>query len=131
MKFSAGEVGKINDHIIEFYFEKDIEIDEKLSVEILSAIHALAGGKPHALLYNFNNRNVIISEIARKLSGARSYTNALLIARALVTQSFTSSLESSYYIKNDNPAAETRMFNTKEKAVDWLNEKIREFTTSS
>jgi hypothetical protein len=131
MKFSAGEVGKINDHIIEFYFEKDIEIDEKLSVEILSAIHALAGGKPHALLYNFNNRNVIISEIARKLSGARSYTNALLIARALVTQSFTSSLESSYYIKNDNPAAETRMFNTKEKAVDWLNEKIREVTTSS
>lgn len=127
MKFSAGEAGKINDHIIEFYFEKDVEIDEKLSVEILSVIHMLAGNQPHALLYNFNNRNVIISEIARKISGVRSYTNVHLIARAFVTQSLTSSLESSFYIKNDNPAAETRMFETREKAVDWLNEKTREF----
>jgi len=126
MNFSAGTVKKISDHIIEFYFDKDVEIDQELSVEILGHIMSLSAGKPHALLYNFNKQNILLSEIARKLSGARNYSNAQMIARAIVTQSLSSSLETKHYIKNTNPAADTRVFETREAAIEWLNEKTKE-----
>jgi hypothetical protein len=123
MKFSAGTARKINDFVIEFNFEKDVEIDQALSIEILGIIMMLSDGKAHALLYNFNSQNIILSEIARKLSGARNYSNAQMIARAVVTQSLTSSLETTHYIKNTNPAADTRIFDGRETALQWLNEK--------
>lgn len=123
MNFSAGTVQKLNDFVIEFYFEKDAEIDQALSIEILGIIMVLSEGKPHALLYNFNKQNILLSEIARKLSGARSFSNARMIARAVVTQSMTSSLETTHYINNTNPAADTRIFNERDKAVKWLNER--------
>ena len=127
MKFSAGTVTKINDLIIEFYFEKDVEIDQQLSVEILGIIMQLAEGGPHSLLYNFNRQNIILSDIARKLSGARDYSNSMLLARAIVTQSMASSLEVSHYIKIDRPAADTLIFDNKEKAVNWLTEKAMKY----
>lgn len=127
MNFSAGIVNKINGFIIEFSFNKDVEIDHALSVEALGIIVALAEEKPHAILYNFNKQNIILSEIARKLSGARNFSNAQMIARAIVTQSMSSSLESMHYIKNTNPAADTMIFETKEGAVSWLNEKAKQF----
>lgn len=131
MKFSAGTVRKVNDHVIEFSFEKDTEIDQALSIEILGAIMALSAGKPHALLYNFNSHNIILSEIARKLSGARSYSNAQMIARAIVTQSFSSSLESTHYIKHTNPAADTMIFRERDEAILWLDTKIADFIRES
>ena len=124
MKFSAGSAQKINDFVIEFYFDRDVEIDQALSIEILGIIMVLSEGKAHALLYNFNRQNIILSEIARKLSGARNYSNAQMIARAVVTQSLTSSLETAHYIKNTNPAADTRIFDAREKALDWLNRQV-------
>lgn len=124
MKFSAGRAQKVNDFVIEFYFDRDVEIDQALSIEILGIIMELSGGGAHALLYNFNTQNIILSEIARKLSGARNYSNAQMIARAVVTQSLTSSLETAHYIKNTNPAADTRIFDTREKALEWLNQKV-------
>lgn len=127
MKFSAGYAQKVNDFVIEFYFEKDVEIDQAISIEILGIIMVLSEGKAHALLYNFNTQNIILSDIARKLSGARSYSNAQMIARAVVTQSLTSSLETSHYIKNTNPAADTCIFESREKAYQWLNEKVAQY----
>ncbi|HXB40974.1 MAG TPA: hypothetical protein VNZ49_10560 [Bacteroidia bacterium] len=127
MNFSAGTVNKINEHIIEFCFNTDVEISEKISIEILNAIHVLSEEKPYALLYDFNKCNILISEIARKFSSVRNYNNSNIIARAIVTQSLSSSLETSHYIKNSNIAAETNMFETKEKAISWLNEKTAQF----
>jgi len=131
MNFSAGTVRKIDDSIIEFYFERDVEIDQPLSVEILGLIMRLAEGKPHSLLYNFNKQNIILSEIARKLSGARNYSNAQMIARAIVTQSFSSSLEVTHYINHTNPEADTRIFHDKEAAVKWLREKTDQLTKAN
>lgn len=130
MNFSAGTVNKIDDFIIEFSFNKDVEIDQELSVELLGIIVAMAKDKPHAVLYNFNKQNIILSEIARKLSGARNFSNAQMIARALVTQSMSSSLESMHYIKNTNPAADTMIFEGREKAITWLNEKVAQVRAS-
>lgn len=127
MKFSAGTVNKIDDLVIEFIFDKDIEIDQQASIEILSLIMNLSEGKPHALLYNFNQQNIILSEIARKFSGVRNYRNSNLVARAIVTQSLSSSLEAKHYISNVNPAADTMVFKTKEEAVEWLHQRAEIF----
>jgi hypothetical protein len=127
MDFSAGTIIKINEYLIEIHFSKDVEIDEKLSVEILGIILSLSDSKPHALLYDFNNKNIIIADVTRKISAARSYINANLIARAFVTQNIASSMESAFYIKNGNPASETLLFDTRQKAIDWLNIKVKQF----
>ena len=96
MEFSAGTITKINEHIIEVFFARDAEIDEKLALEILSNIVLLSDGGPHALLYNFNKRNVIIADIAQRLSGVRNYNNANLISRAMVAQNMVSGIISLY-----------------------------------
>lgn len=123
MKFSGGTVNKINDFIIEFCYERDLEVDQQISVEVLSIIMELSEGKPHALLYNFGRHNIILSEIARKFSGARNYRNAQLTARAVVTQSLSSSLEAKHYIHNVHPSTETRLFEKRENAIEWLQKK--------
>ena len=127
MEFSAGTIKKINEHVIEIFFIRDTEIDEKMSVEILNKIIILSEGGPHALLYNFNKKNVLLSDIARKLSGVRNYNNVNLISRAMVTQSMASSIESSHYINHDKPEAETKLFDSTEKALAWLNQKVEAF----
>lgn len=127
MKFSAGTIKKIDDYIIEIFFDKDGEIDQVMAVDILNKIIELSQGGPHALLYNFNDKNVVLSDIAKKLSGVRNYNNANLISRAMFSKNLVSNLESSHYIKNASPQAETKLFNEREKAVVWLNEKIKAF----
>jgi len=131
MDFSAGTVTKINEHIIEVFFSKDAEIDERMSIELLDKLYALSKGQPHALLYNFNKRNVIIPDIARKLSGRRNYNNANLISRAMVSQNIVSGIESAHYINYDKPDAETKLFNSKDKALVWLNQKVEAFLHTS
>jgi hypothetical protein len=131
MKFAAGEVNKIDDLIIEFTFDKDVEIDQQMSIEILSAIMSLSDGKPHALLYNFKEQNIILSEIARKFSGARNYRNSNLVARAIVTQSLSSSLEANHYINKTSPSADTVIFKSRAEAVAWLHEKAKTFVAST
>ena len=54
MNFSAGTVNKINEHVIEIFFAKDAEIDERMAIELLDKLYTLSEGQPHALLYNFN-----------------------------------------------------------------------------
>lgn len=131
MDFSVGTINKIDEHVIEVFFSRDAEIDEKMAIEILSHLYILSEGQPHALLYNFNKRNVIIADIARKLSGRRNYNNANLISRAMVSQNMVSGLESSYYINYDKPDAETKLFKSKEDALVWLHEKVEAFLHTS
>ncbi|MEO8761702.1 MAG: hypothetical protein ABI388_09700, partial [Bacteroidia bacterium] len=73
MEFSAGNITKISEHVIEVFFTRDAEVDEKIAIEILTRIIELTEGGPHALLYDFNKRNVILSDITRKISGVRNY----------------------------------------------------------
>ena len=120
MEFSAGTIKKINEHIIEISFIRDGEIDEKMALDILSKIVTLSEGGSHALLYDFNKRNVVLSDIAKKLSGVRNYNNVNLISRAMVTQSMVSNIESSHYIQNTKPEAETKVFKDREEALTWL-----------
>ncbi|HTA63099.1 MAG TPA: hypothetical protein VK835_11615 [Bacteroidia bacterium] len=131
MDFSAGTVTKINEHVIEVFFSKDAEVGEKMSIELMDKLYTLSGGQSHALLYNFNKRNVIISDIARKLSVHRNYNNVHLISRAIVSQNMASGIESAHYINYDKPDAETKLFNSKDKAFVWLNEKVEAFLQAS
>lgn len=131
MEFSAGNITKISEHVIEVFFTRDAEVDEKIAIEILTRIIELTEGGPHALLYDFNKRNVILSDITRKISGVRNYNNANLISRAFVSQTMTGNMEASFYINHERPLAETKLFNNKEKAMEWLNQKVEAFLHTS
>jgi hypothetical protein len=42
-----------------------------------------------------------------------------------------SGIESSHYINHDKPKAETRLFESKEQALVWLNQKVEAFLHKS
>ena len=127
MDFSWGNMILLNKHVIEVLFTQDVEIDQKVAIEILTGIMALSEGEPHALLYDFGKNHVIFSDVARKISGVRNYNNANIISRAMVSQTMTSNMEISFYISHDKPQAETKFFDAKEKALTWLNQKVEAF----
>ena len=131
MDFSWGNMALLNEHVIEIFFTKDAEIDQKVAIDILTGIMALTGGRPHAMLYNFGKHHVIFSDVARKISGVRNYNNANLISRAMVSQTMTRNMEISFYINHDKPQAETKFFDSKEKAFAWLNQKVETFLHAS
>jgi len=127
MDFSAGIIKKISDNIIEVIFNRDTEIDEEMMIEIYEKIFSLSKGNPHALIYNADGKNIILSDIARKISGARNYNNVHLISRAIVSQNLVSNIETSFFISHDKPEAETKLFDDKEKAMAWTNKKVHAF----
>jgi hypothetical protein len=127
IEFLWGDMKLLNKYVIEINFKKDIEIDQKIATDILAGVMKLSGGGPHALLYDFGKQNIIISDVARKLSSVRNYNNANLISRATVSQTMTSNMEVSFYINHDKPQSETKFFDSKEKALIWLNQKVESF----
>lgn len=130
MEFSAGIIKKTNDNIIEVIFTSDAEIDEKMMLEIYEKVFSLSKGNPHALIYDADGKNIILSEIARKTSGVRNYNNVHLISRAIVSHNLVSNLETSFFINHDKPEAETKLFDNKEKALAWTTKKVHAFLTT-
>jgi hypothetical protein len=116
-------------HLVMVKFTKDTDVDEPVAVEILSALIKLTKGEPHALIYDFNKKNIIIREISRKISGVRDERTANLVCRAFIAPSLQNKLESKHYIQSGKPAAHTNYFNKKTEAIAWAREKVASFLT--
>jgi hypothetical protein len=113
--------------ILYILFKEDTDIDEAVAVELLGNLLKLAGGKPHALVYDFNKKNIIIREISRKMSGVRDTRTSNLVCRAFIASSLQNKLESKHYIQSGKPSAETHYFSKKEDALKWAREKLSEY----
>jgi hypothetical protein len=114
--------------IIMTVFSKDTDADETVAVEILSNLIKLSQGEPHCLIYDFNNKNVIIREITRKISSVRDERTSKLICRAFIASSLQNKLESKHFIQAGKPQAETNYFATKEEALIWVRKKMENFS---
>jgi hypothetical protein len=106
--------------IILITFIKDGELNETCAIEILSGILELSGGKPHCLLYDFNNKSVLLSNIAKKMASGRGPEESKLLARAFLTSSLQNDLEAGHFIHHSKPASETRIFRSSPEALNWL-----------
>jgi len=60
-----------------------------------------------------------VSKEARAFFASKQVTD-LNIAMAMITNSLTSKILANFFMKFNKPAAPTKMFNSKEKAIAWL-----------
>jgi hypothetical protein len=105
-------------------FTQDAELDEACAIEILSAILTLTLGKPHCLLYDFNQKSVLLSNIAKRLASRRGPDESKLMGRAFLTYTLQNDLEAGHFIHHAKPVCETQIFRTHSAAVDWLKTRL-------
>jgi hypothetical protein len=124
---SIADVFLLEEKIIGIRFTKDGELDELVAIDILRAVLVLAEGKPHAIYYDFNKYNILLSNIAKKLASVRNDLDSNLIARAFLSRTLMNQIEANHFIQYSKPLAETRVFQEEEEALSWLRARIHAF----
>jgi hypothetical protein len=117
------------DRIIRILFVQDGDLNEAAAIEILGGIIKLSEGKPQALLYDFNQRSVLLSNIAKRLASARNEQDSNLLARAFLTYNLQNNIEATHFIQYNKPLCETRIFQKEELALAWLRQKTKKKST--
>ncbi len=96
------------------------EVDETMAVQLVQAVVQLANNKRHALLYDLNNQNIMLSSLAKNIAGPRSYEKDGLFARALVVYNLSNKLEMNHFLKYSKPATPTEIFSNFTDAITWI-----------
>ena len=107
-----------SDGIMHVHFK---DIDELLTDDITDAVNGLygiGGGKKFLIFLTFENFFIIDKEI-RKLA-ATEISGKYTIADAFVVNSIALKLLINFYIAFNKPSRPTRLFDSEEKAVEWL-----------
>jgi hypothetical protein len=120
--FALGEVSLIDENIVCVTLEKDGEVDEVIIGELIRATLQLSGGRPHAILQDFNNRLVSSSVVAKKTVSVRTEKESQVFARAFVSYNLHNQLEITHFIQHYKPEILSRVFKTKADALVWLRE---------
>jgi hypothetical protein len=98
----------------------DMEVKAEEAKIILDITNKLSEGKFHCILYDFNGKNVIISDFAKKLASFRSITSDHLLARAFLVYNLNNKLEVNNLIRQYKPQVPTQAFETREEALKYL-----------
>jgi hypothetical protein len=122
--FELGEVSLIDEQIVCVTLTKDGDLDEPVIRELIQATQLLSGGKPHAILQDFNGKNVSSSTLAKQAVSVRTEKLSGVIARAFVSYNLHNQLEITHFIQHYKPEIESRIFKTKTEALSWLREVI-------
>ena len=116
--FEFYSVNLRNDGLVYVKIAGNEEIDVKNVVEIVSALETFWKGTKFPLL-------IVIGEYTLPTPEARAYiatpeSDPYASAEAYVIQSFSQKLVGNVYLSFNKPARPTRLFNTEEKATEWL-----------
>ncbi len=106
------------DGIMHFDIKAVEEFTEEDVKEILRTVKEIGHGSRFLNLVTFP-AFVAVSKEARALSASKE-GNEYTIADAMVVSSTAIKLVMNLYISFDKPVRPTRIFNTKDKAVEWL-----------
>jgi hypothetical protein len=107
-----------NDGIVQVNVGDDIEVDLKEAQEIELTIGVVTGGKK-ALVLNIAGANTSATNAARNHS-ASPKGSEFTIADAFVTKSLAQKILGNFYLNFHKPVAPTRLFDSEEKALEWL-----------
>ena len=116
------EYSLIEDGIILVKFIADTEVTVVEAKDILMNTLRLSENKKHALLYDFNSKNVIFSGLAKSMAESRNEEDDKLYARAFVLYNISNKIEISHFLKFHKPTAATKVFNKLDEALNWVKE---------
>jgi hypothetical protein len=107
-----------NDGLVLVKVIANSEIDINNVTEVVGALEKIGKGKKFPLL-------IIVGEYTLPSAEARAYiakaeSDPYASAEAYVIQSFTQKLVGNVYLSFNKPARPTRIFNSEEKATEWL-----------
>ncbi len=109
----------VEDDILYITLKVDADMKVDNIDEIIDARKRIQNGKKMKVLADI--RNIWQASLkARKRAAAPDMQN-LNIAMAIVIDSLASKLLANFFIKINNPSSPTRMFNSKEEGLLWLN----------
>lgn len=94
------------------------DVEVKHVVEIVSALEEYGKGKKFPLLITTQEYTLPSPEARTYIAKAES--DPFASAEAYVIQSFSQKLVGNVYLQFNKPARPTRIFNSEEKAIEWL-----------
>lgn len=106
--------------IIQVKLHEDIEVKAEEAKIVLDFTNKLSEGRFHCILYDFNGKNIIISDFAKKLASFRSITSDHLLARAFLVYNLNNKLEVNNLMRQYKPQIPTQAFESKEEAIAYL-----------
>ena len=110
----------IDNDILCLIIKKDAELDVELVKEGLDLRVKLQKGKPMLCMVDSSEMNHMSRE-ARAYIGKFEKENNLNLALGIVAKSLSTRLIANFFIKFNKPHAPTKVFNTREEAIFWLN----------
>lgn len=109
-----------NDGIVLVSVKANIEIDIKEVKQVVNALETIFEGKKFPLL-------IVTGEYTLPTPEARAYiataeSDPYASAEAYVVKSLSQKLVGNVFLSFNKPARPTRIFNSEEKAVEWLQQ---------
>ncbi|TND10451.1 MAG: hypothetical protein FD123_93 [Bacteroidetes bacterium] len=104
----------------------DAEFDVDDGRDMAHAFDALAGGKPFASLLDIYETAATVTSELRKFGAGKHYKSPQA-ARAVLQNSLVHKLITNHFINTFHPSVQTKFFDLKEKALDWLRGKLKEY----
>lgn len=116
--FKILSVALRSDGIVLVNIKANEEIDVANVKEVVSALEKIGNGKKFPLL-------IVAGEYTLPTPEARAYiataeSDPYASAEAYVIQSFSQKLVGNVFLSFNKPARPTRLFNSQEKAIQWL-----------
>jgi hypothetical protein len=107
-----------SDGLVHVKVKGNEEIEIKNVVEVVSSLEKFWQGKKFPLL-------IVVGEYTLPSADARAYiatpeSDPYASAEAYVIQSLSQKLVGNVYLSLNKPARPTRLFNSEEKAIEWL-----------
>ena len=96
--------------------EREVEIND--IKEMTNTIGEMGGGKKYPMLILIKRFNPITKDASEY--AASEIAGRYTLADAIVINNFAIRIATNFYIKIFKPKRPTKMFNSEEKAVDWL-----------
>ncbi len=109
-----------SDRIMHLHILSKDEFSLKELKDSLEAYIQLGKGKKYANLVTFEEEYIPFSSEAKKFAASLE-ANKHTICDAIVVKSLAMRLAANVYLKLNKPVVPTRSFNSKEKAIEWLN----------
>ena len=107
-----------SDGIIELNTKIDFYYTLKETIEGIKAIGKLSGGKLVRVLKIAGNGSSVDAESRKYI--ASGIGSRFSIAEAILIETFAHKLIGNFYLKVERPIKPTKLFNDKDKAVEWL-----------
>lgn len=117
-ELSSATISLRNDRIIQYSIKSNITVSEKDSNEMVDAAGELGGFKKFPILIIAGKHSLADKE-AREFAASKEGTK-YAVSVAFVVKNLAQKILGNAYIKINKPIVPTRIFDSEEKAVEWL-----------